>query len=376
MKTQQIQRSGIIFFLITCWASWSLAQSQECEAGIYIGKIGNVPVSMSINHAPDPKYKEPRVASMYYRSNMSDMVLKQEPGQADWAEFDSSNKPSGRMTLNCQEKQLSGEWISINGKLRLALTAQRSPDDAYNKRRFATLAPIHIKAETKGGLKFETFDVAWPTATDPKVSGLRLVGSSSGIAKINRLLWDEVLQNTQSLSDCAKQFQQRFGSWEIDGGFGQKFAHAVGAFVVVNSGGSSECGWGMSFSDSHMAYDLISGKPFDFKRWFKPELHKLDGDQWRDARLSQIIVQFGQTQHHKDNKDCFEDAVFSVHDGYPSASGVVFEGGFGTASKFCRGSTDVTVPYANVAPYLSAEGKRAVKTIEQAITKKPKSQTP
>ncbi len=369
MKIQQIQRKGIIFFLISCWASWSLAQSQECEAGIYIGKIGNVPVSLSINHVPDPKDKEPRVASMYYRSNMSDVVLKQEPGQADWAEFDGSNKPSGRMTLNCQEKQLNGEWISINGKLRLALSAQRSPDDAYNKRRFATLAPIHIKAETKGGLKFETFDVAWPSATDPKVSGLRLVGSSSGIAKINRLLWDEVLQNTQSLSDCAKQFQQRFGSWEIDGGFGQKFAHAVGAFVVVNSGGGYECGWGRDFDNFSRAYDVISGKPLDFKRWFQPALRELSGDKWQETGLAQIISRFGQIQHNKDNKECFEDAVFSVHDGYPSEDGMVFEGGFFTPSKFCRGSADVTIPYARVAPFLSAEGKRSVKAIDKRLPK-------
>ena len=376
MKTRQFQRCGIIFFLITCWASWSLAQSQECEAGIYIGKIGNVPVSLSINHVPDPKYKEPRVASMYYRTSMADVVLKQEPGQADWAEFDDSNKPSGRIALNCQDKQLSGEWLSINGKSRLALSAQRSPDDAYNKRRFATLAPIHIKAETKDGLKFETFDIAWPSATEPKVSGLRLVGSGAGISKVNRILWTEALKYTESLSDCATQFQQRFGTWGIEGRFGQSFSHAVGAFVVVNSGVSYECGWGMDFDNSHKAYDVIGGKPLDFERWFQPALRELSGDKWKETRLAEVISRFGQTQHNKDNKECFEDAVFSVHDGYPSERGMVFQGGFYQPSKFCRGSTDVTVPYARVAPFLSAEGKRAVKAIEQAIAQKPPLQKP
>lgn len=376
MKSRQIQRRSIIFFLITCWSSWVLAQSQECEPGVYIGKIGNVPISLSINPVPDPKYNEPRVASMYYRSSMADVVLKQEPGQADWAEFDDSHKPSGRMRLNCQDKQLSGEWISIDGKSRSVLSAERSPDEAYNKRRFATLAPIRIKAETKGGLKFETFDVAWPSATDPKVSGLRFLGNGANISKVNRLLWAEILQQAEFLSDCSKTRQQRFGGWGIEGGFGQRFAHVAGAFVVVNSGGSSECGQGMSFDEFHTTYDLVSGNRLDVKRWFQTDLQELFGDKWQETGLAQIISQFGQIQHNKDNKECFDAAVFSVQNGYPSEDGMVFEGGFYQPSKFCRGSTDVTVPYARVAPFLSAEGKRAVKAIEQAIAKKRLAQNP
>ena len=313
---------------------------------------------------------------MYYRSNMADVVLKQEPGQVDWAEFDDGDKPSGRITLNCQDKQLSGEWISINSKSRLVLSAVRSADDDYNKRRFATLAPIRVRTESKRDSKFEAFELPWPSASDSQVFGLRLVGNSAGISKVNRLLWAEILQQTESLSDCAKTRQQRFGGWGIEGRFEQRFAHAVGAYVVVNSSSSSECGLGMNFSNSQMAYDVISGKRLDFERWFQPALRELSGDKWKETRLAEVISRFGQTQHNKDNKECFEDAVFSVHDGYPSERGMVFQGGFYQPSKFCRGSTDVTVPYARVAPFLSAEGKRAVKAIEQAIAQKPPLQKP
>ena len=100
-----------------CIAGAVNAQESDCDPGVYVGKVGNVPVSMAIDPTPEKSSEERRVGSMYYRVSMVDMVLKQESALPVWTEFDGDNKPSGRITLTCRDKQLIGEWHSLKSAL-------------------------------------------------------------------------------------------------------------------------------------------------------------------------------------------------------------------------------------------------------------------
>ena len=83
--------------------------------------------------------------------------------------------------FTCHDKQLSGEWISLDGVKRFPVSAIRGADGSYNTRRLAALKPIQALAKIVYGVKFETVSVGWPKESDPKVSGVLLLGSESAI---------------------------------------------------------------------------------------------------------------------------------------------------------------------------------------------------
>ena len=398
-----------------CIAGAVNAQESGCDPGVYVGKIGNVPVTMALDPTPDKLSEERRVGSMYYHVSMVDMVLKQESTQPVWTEFDGDNKPSGRITLRdkeilkvpvlngchcgldpqsmapnswmpgqarhdmgtleisasltCHDKQLTGEWHSLEGKKRFPVVASRSPDDGYNARRFSALKPIKMPTEAKN--RSEVFPVAGPKiqgSEEAVIWGIQLFGTEPGVAKVNRLLWADLLANTESLMGCSLSFRQRFGQTPGALRFEQSLLHTAGPYVAVRSTIGFECGDGMRYGVEMATYRLTDGQKVDSSQWFKPELNALWEKDWRTTPLTTLVLKAGRTQMHKDDAACFEAAEYRLADVYPSQAGFVFRGGLPTPFKFCQGAVDVTLPYARLAPFLSAEGKRAV----QAIEKMPK----
>jgi hypothetical protein len=126
----------------------------------------------------------------------------------------------------------------------------------------------------------------------------------------------------------------------------------------------------MNYSVESRTYGLNDGRKIDSGQWFLAELRGLFGDSWQATRLAKIVSKLGGSQHHKDDAECFGAAEFSVSEVYPSQRGLVFQANLPTPYKFCRGAVDVTVPFAQLTPFLSSEGKRAVKSIERAMAKK------
>lgn len=353
-----------------CIAGAVNAQDGSCDPGVYVGRIGNVPVTMAFDPAPDRSSTERRVGSMYYRVSMVDMVLKQESTQPVWTEFGGDNKPSGRIMLACHGKQLIGEWHSLDGKKRFPVAATRSPDDGYNTRRFSALKPVKTPTEAKN--RSEVFSVAGPKiqgSEEAVIWGLRLFGTEPGVAKVNRLLWADLLANTESLLGCSLSFRQRFGQTPGELGFEQSLLHTAGPYVAVRSTVGFECGDGMRYGVEMATYRLTDGQKVDSSQWFKPELNVLWDKDWRTTPLTKLVLKSGRAQLHKDDAVCFEAAEYRLTDVYPSQAGFVFRGGLPTPFQFCQGAVDVTLPYARLAPFLSPEGKRAV----QAIEKIPKS---
>lgn len=355
--------------VVLCISGACAAQENDCDPGVYFGKIGNVPVTISLDPAPDKTSEMGRSGSLYYRTSMVDMVLKQESAQMVWTEFDDNNKPSGRITLACQDKQLTGEWLSLDGRKRFPVAVKLSPDRAYHARRFSALKPI--KAQTVPNSRSETFTVVGPKIQGSEatvIQGIQLFGTELGVAKVNRMLWANLLANTTTLLDCSLSFRQRFGEYSPALGFEQSLMHIAGPFVVVRSHIGFECGDGMGSSDGKETYRLTDGRKESSRQWFKPKLGALVKQEWESTLLAKLILKAGRAQLHKDDAECFEAAEYGLDDVYPKQEGFVFQGNLPEAFKFCRGTMDVYLPYASVAPFLSEEGKRAV----QAIQKMPK----
>ncbi len=344
-----------------CIAGAVNARESSCDLGVYVGKIGSIPVTISLD--------ERRIGSMYYRVNMIDMVLKQETMQPVWIEFDGDNKPSGRIKLTCNDKQLIGEWNSIDDKKHFPVVASRSPDDDYNARRFSALTPI--KTPKLAQDRSRSFPITGPKilgSDKPVIHGIQLFGTEPGLAKINRLLWKDLLANTESILGCSLEFRQRFGENPGALDFNQHLLHTAGPYAIVNSDIGFECGDGMRIGKTTTTYRLTDGQKVDSSQWFKEELNALWKEDWRTTPLTTLILKAGRTQKDKDLAECFKAAEYSLSDVYPSRVGLVFIGSLPTPFQFCQGTADVTLPYSHLAPFMSAEGKRVV----QEIGKMPK----
>ncbi|QTN28414.1 hypothetical protein HZ993_00710 [Rhodoferax sp. AJA081-3] len=366
MKKPMFRYQKFVVPVWFCIAGAVNAQESSCDPGVYVGKIGNVPITMALDPTPEKSLEERRVGSMYYRVSMVDMLLKQESMQPIWTEFDGDNKPSGRITLTCHDKQLLGEWHSLDGKKRFPVVASRSPEDEYNARRFSALKPIKTPKEPQS--RSEAFPVTGPKiqgSDEPVIRGIQLFGTEPGVAKVNRLLWADLLANTESILSCSLEFRQRFGENPPALGFEQRFSHAAGPYVVVSSHSGFECGYGMRYGVEMATYRLTDGQKVDSSQWFKPELHALWKKEWRTTPLAKLVLRVGSTQMHKDDVACFEAAEYRLSDVYPSREGFVFRGIVPTPFQFCQGAVDVSLPYDRLAPFLSAEGKRAVQAIQK-----------
>ncbi len=369
-------RSGasIAAWACLCVTGIAAAQANECSGGVYIGKVGSAPFSMELDQNVSNS-SEPRVGTLYYRSAWTDLPLKRELGQAEWSEFDEKNKLSGRLTLQCQDKQLSGQWVSVDGVKHLPIVAYASPPEDYGARRLKALKPSKIRLAAIGGMGFESFVIAGPKmqgSEEEVVSGVRLLGTRLGIVKVNRLLWQESMDHVATALGCSDEFRRRgFGENAPALSFEQNISEALWPYVIVETKTGFECGDGMRYGVEKRTYQLVDGSKVDTDQWFQPELRELRDDKMRDSQLGKIILQLGDAQHHKDESECFEAAGYSVSDVYPSRQGLVFQAGLPTPFQFCSGAVDVTVPYARLRRYLSLEGKRAVNAIELAIAQKP-----
>lgn len=355
---QPLQFAVLFLFSIAGIAS---AQQKTCDPGVYVGKIGNVPVTISLD--------DKGIGGMYYRASMVDMVLKQEPMQAAWTEFDGDNKPSGHISLTCNDKELIGEWRSIDNKKRFPLVASRTQDDDYNTRRFAKLTPI--KTQTTPQNRSESFSIKGPKiqgSDEAVIHGIQLFGADPGLAKINQLLWKDLLANTELILSCSLEFRQRFGETPGALEFNQRLVHTVGPYAIVDSEIGFECGDGMRIGKTTASYQLTDGRKVDSSEWFKEELKVLWKKDWRTTSLTKLILTVGRTQIDKELDACFKAADYSLSDVYPNKEGFVFRGSLPTPFQSCQGAVDISVSFERLLPFLSAEGKRAV----QAIQKMPK----
>lgn len=366
MKKPLFRYQKFVIPIWFCIAGTVNAQTNDCDPGIYVGKIGNVPITMSLDPLPDESPEASRYGFMYYRVSMGDMLLKQESMRSAWIEFDSDSKPSGRITMTCQNERLIGEWSSLDGKKHFPMIASRGHNENYNARRFSALKPIKAPIDAKNWS--EVFHVEGPKtlgSSKENILGIQLFGTEAGVAKVNRSLWANLLDNMQSLIDCSHTFRRRTNQTPGDLQFEQRLLHTAGVYVVVSSRIGYECSWGMQSGHDITSYRLTDGLKVNSKLWFKQELNALWEEDWRTTPLTKLVLKAGRTQIHKEDTECFKAATYNLSDVYPSREGFVFRGSLPTPFQHCQGSVDVTLPFVRLAPFLSAEGKRAVQTIEK-----------
>lgn len=160
---------------------------------------------------------------------------------------------------------------------------------------------------------------------------------------------------------------------ELNGGSGyQRYIEPVfwtlDWMVIKDILPDTYCGGAHGGSDSlYLTFDLNSGKLIDTSRWLK-NFEKAKSSFSNDENGQHLAIGFAKliersfinnddpVQNCKDSLD-----FMGLRNPYPDKNGLNFYASFAHAIRQC--DTVISIPYKEIAPYLTATGKKAVKSI-------------
>ena len=155
--------------------AWSAADCRDGQA--WSGTIGDVPVMMEFDHVA---WDNRPVGRYYYRQSLEDLILTPDPDKKDWRETDADGTLTGRLTVSCDEKTLTGTWTSPDGKKTNPIHAEAAKE--YSKPRLDGMKVQYGPTRKVGSHRYDVVRVAGIDG----VNGVRLLGDGAGISKINQ----------------------------------------------------------------------------------------------------------------------------------------------------------------------------------------------
>ena len=341
--------------------------------GVWKGTIGGLPVMVCLQQGGGNW----SMGSYYYLSQMKPIPLRRDEA-GNWAEEANGSDPStGTLHLTQSGSRLGGEWL--HGVRHLAIALERVPTKKsdtfmtcgsyeYIAPRVRpitrTVKPVRVKGaeisriEYKPARWFEGVALA-TIAIAPTMPGDRSINAQlePNPDKPNDFAPDDYLSCMQG----ALNGGGRDGDYE----FAYDLAELTPTFLRVIAQSGSYCGgahpnnyyWWESF-------DRQTGKRIDLTRWFtakaapRGDIAPGDTEIALAPALRRVVL-----RHSK-----FEDAecrkVFANADFWfagVTAKGVIFTPALAHVEMAC--TDDTVVPYAELTPFFSAEGKTAVRRL-------------
>jgi len=346
-----LQRPSVVLLqAILSLGFWtSTCQGEDCFAQAWQGTIGQTPVMMEFDNVGED---EALAGRYYYRTGMTDLLLQEDAKKKGlWRELDPKGKVTGLLSLTCQNNAVSGEWKSPNGKTVLPIRAE--PATSYSDPRLDAAKPRVIKRGATRGHQYEIIGVPGIDA----VQGLRLLGDTNGIQKINATLRNQFLSDLERATTCVSYGRLKRGQ---DHGYEHEAQYEViawnGNFVVIGSGESGYCGGAHPYVEhGAMTYSLQSGEVEDVSLWLMDRYRE---DIALDTGLGKLLLKSYRAQQTEDDDQCPDYIEFSGSAVWPTDQGFIFFASTPYAQSACRG--DIAVPYKAVLPYLSPDGRSRV----------------
>lgn len=329
----------------------STCHGEECLAQAWQGTIGEAKVVMEFDNVGDD---DALAGRYYYRTGMTDLLLQADAKKAGlWRELDPKGKVTGLLTLTCQSNILSGEWKSPDGKTALPIHAE--PAESYSDPRLNAAKPRVIE---RGATRTHRYEIIGVPGVDA-VRGLRLLGDTSGIQKINTTLRKQFLSDLERATTCVAYGRLRRGQ---DHGYEHEAQYDVvawnDAFVVVGSGESGYCGGAHPYQEhGAITYNLQSGEAEDVSLWLADRYKE---DISSDSGLGKLLLKSYRAQQVSDDDQCLDFIEFSGAGVWPTDKGFIFSASTPYAQSACR--EDIVVPYKAALPYLSPYGRSRIET--------------
>lgn len=350
ITSKQIAR----FLLLVALAMFTLTtNAQECLTRTWKGTVGLVPVMIEFD---DYSVHDHISGRYYYRKSLDDLLLFQDdlnPGR--WKEIDPGGTVTGYLTVTCTDDTLTGEWESPDGSRTRKIFAKHAPQLSYDEVRLHAVKPVVIAHQSSGSHHHDLLEVTGNNS----VTGIRLIGDGSHIAKINEALRDKFIDDIEYDITCITS--GRLSKGESHGYFTEATYHLVAwnkAFVLIRRSSSWNCGGPHYYFDSSVStYNLNTGDKEDVTLWLDEDYRESFSV---DSSLGEIIMKHYRPGRASATYEKCQDKVrLSGLGVLPGKDGMEFQAWTSYAAIAC--SADVVVPYKKIAPFLSPRGKAGVR---------------
>lgn len=349
-----MQITKLLLFILFASSAFP-TQARECLARTWTGAVGSAPVMIEFDTIGADNTLAGRY---YYRNNMDDLLLIRDPANfSRWKEIGPKGQVTGYVTISCSGESLTGEWRSPDGLRTQQLNARPDPSHAYAKNRLDAIKPMVVARKSLSTFRYEQLEAKGQQS----ITGLRLVGDGSGIAKINEKLKREFLSAIDEDITCRSYGRLSRGE---NHGFENEAEWGVvawnKAFVVVSASASGYCGGAHpNFGSGASTYDVTTGDSEDVSSWLVEDYRK---DISSASRLGKLLIQLFLQEGNE--PQCRDEIQLSGQVVWPTPKGMVFQTWAPYASSACI--SDIVVPHSKITSYLSPRGKSKIQNFLNA----------
>lgn len=354
------------------------AAAKPTLEGVWKGTIGKLPVQVCL--AVDST--DWARGSYYYHSHKVPIRLERAEQGKHWQESAEDGAVARWDIANAGSARVTGKWSKGKTVLPITLTRVVMGDDGeldgpcQSNAYFAprVTAPQVVARPVQGGkLAYTRLDyTVGKQFAEVEIASFQLPLAQPGDKAINaalRALIDPKADTIDYLG-CMK------GSVALSGVDGEMAMVAVPSFVsndwvAVSIANMGSCGGAHPYSDnSHRLFDRSSGKEVELGLWLAPRgmtVEREAGSDWTDRQITEALRNLVVTRFAFDgDAECREVVGQATYwDITLTPSGMAFEPSLPHVAQAC--GDVVTLSFAELAPFLSAEGKAGVARMQGPV---------
>lgn len=329
------------------------------------------------------------LSTYYYLRHAAGMALfEQDQEGRGWVEKIGPT-PTGTWKLDPPaDDTVVGQWSDPAGRTVLPIRLTRivlakpkgrscvlgAGNAAFNQPRLAAQEILSGQVQTMDGIRYRMI-----AALDGDVSSIELVGEPGQYDVLNKKLRDGLLTEIGTAFNCQDILYRRTElpqteakrEWPTS----QKTSMVAvnGKWITLLAAGGGDCGGAHpSYGTYHYTLDSSTSEKLNVMRWLKGD-SKDEYLYHPPEKLAALIVQQADSQaraNHGADGGC--EGIYKEFnkDGYFVAlgkAGIIFSTTMPQAAAACN--EDIEIPYARLQPYLSKEGKNAVRQMQDAAGK-------
>jgi hypothetical protein len=353
------------------WGGAAAAQAAQppALAGVWDGKIGNLPVRVCFNQRDWGTF-----GGYYYRSRLDTIPLQQPDGQTkSFVEGHSdSDAKAPRWTIETiSAGKLSGRWKQAGRTLPIQLT--RVPTDGLSEdetpcgsRIFHQPRFVDVRITTKPGridwLQYTRLilDHRGHFGDSVSVESFALPGSSPAIRQINAKLREPLAEGADDWRSCI------IWAWNVSP-HGGEFSQAIVPTMITrrwvsakDSSGDYCGGAHPNYGEYPLTFDLVSGAAVDLHDWFDDKA--MIRERHGAAREVSTTISAAFRTHllaswKADDSECREVVREAEHWTIAlTRTAFLFSPSLPHVAQAC--AEEFPLPFAKAAPYLNAEGRK------------------
>lgn len=366
------------------------------EEGIWVGTLGNEPVTACFAYPKDPAQANVPASASYFYERYGKLIKlepqPQSPGR--WVEGGQKTSTGTWEFRATAGATLEGQWSGPTGASTARIRLKRfetlgrldpltSCETLALGSRFGAQKPQVSTKVLPGGKQYRVLSVL-----DGAISTLELVGPGEGLASLNERLVNELRLGTASYFDCpvpgelpgavnAKTKQPDYSS-----AIALLFWNERWVSLAQNSAG--DCGGAHPFSSvGRSTWALSTATPVNLWTWIAAS-RKPDASPGDDAgyfnyaapeKLNQLIVAKAvkarlafNPKEAQQEPNCLDALTTNTeYEITLGTKGLVFSHHFPHVNQACN--DDIEIPYGQLLPFLSAEGKKQLPFLMESAQK-------